>query len=246
MRGADKVLQVPEATIGDLVAANRILGHEQILDAYGHVSVRHPRDPDRFLLSRARSPENVEASDVLEHDLEGNVFGDGEVIAYIERFIHAAVYAARPDVNAVCHNHALSILPFGIARSARLHATVNASRLFDGGVPVWDIADEFGEETDMLVRTIDQGHSLARVLGSGTVALMRGHGSVVAAPSVRRVVRACLDMDRGARAQLDLLALGPTVGFTEAELAPHPGLPAGLKEDDREWEYLRARAGVDR
>ena len=234
-----------DEAVHDLVAANRILGNEQILDAYGHVSVRHPGDPERFLSSRARSPENVEAGDLLEHDLENNVVGDDGAIPYVDRFIHAAVYAARADVNAVCHNHALSIHPFSVSRCTRLQATVNASRLFGVGVPVWDIGDEFGEGTDVLVRSIAQGRSLARVLGAGTVALIRGYGSVVASPSVREVVRACLDMDRGARAQVDLLALGGAVGFSETELAPHRSLPDGSGADERDWEYLLARAEVE-
>lgn len=241
----DDATQLLQTTINELVAANRILGHEGILDAYGHVTVRHPENPERFLMSRARSPEYVEPGDILEIDLEGTVHSRSGAVPYVERYIHAAVYAARDDVGATCHNHALSILPFSIARDVRLHTTVHASRLFGDGVPVWDIADEFGEATDMLVRTIDQGRSLARVLGPGSVALMRGHGSVVAAAGLRRVVRACLDMDRAARAQVDLLALGPPVGRTDAERYAPAGLPAGLKEDEREWEYLTRRAGVE-
>jgi ribulose-5-phosphate 4-epimerase/fuculose-1-phosphate aldolase len=228
----------------ELVAANRILGREGILDAYGHVSVRHPGDPGRFLLSRARSPENVEAADVLEFDAAGEVVGETGPIPYLERFIHAAVYAARPDVVAVCHNHAVSILPFSISRSVRLRATINASRMFGDGVPVWDIADEFGDSTDMLVRNLAQGRSLARALGAGPVALMRGHGSVVAAGALRQVVYRCLDMDRGARAQLAVITLGDVRSFTAAELEPHPDLPPGATRDDRAWEYLLHRAGL--
>jgi ribulose-5-phosphate 4-epimerase/fuculose-1-phosphate aldolase len=229
----------------ELVAANRILGHEGILDAYGHVSVRHPGSPGHFLLCRARSPEYVEVADVLEFDGEGGLVGDSGAIPYIERFIHAGVYEARPDVMAVCHNHAMSILPFSISRSVRLEATINASRMFGDGVPVWDIADEFGDSTDMLVRNMAHGRSLARSLGPGPVALMRGHGSVVAAAGLRQVVSRCLDMDRGARAQLSLLAIGGgTRTFTDAELAPHPDLPAGASRDDRAWEYLLHRAGL--
>jgi ribulose-5-phosphate 4-epimerase/fuculose-1-phosphate aldolase len=228
----------------ELVAANRILGHEGILDAYGHVSVRHPGNPGHFLLCRARSPEYVEVADVLEFDGEGALVGDSAAIPYIERFIHAGVYEARPDVTAVCHNHALSILPFSISRSVRLRATINASRMFGDGVPVWDIADEFGDSTDLLVRNMDQGRSVARALGAGPAGLMRGHGSVVAADGLRPVVYRCLDMDRGARAQLSVMTLGATRPFTDAELAPHPDLPAGATRDDRAWEYLLHRAGL--
>jgi ribulose-5-phosphate 4-epimerase/fuculose-1-phosphate aldolase len=235
---------VPVDVRPELVAANRILGHEGILDAYGHVSVRHPGNPGHFLLCRARSPEYVELADVLEFDGGGALVGDSRAIPYIERFIHAGVYEARPDVTAVCHNHAISILPFAISRSVRLRATINASRMFGDGVPVWDIADEFGDSTDLLVRNIDQGRSVARALGAGPVGLMRGHGSVVAADGLRQVVYRCLEMDRGARAQLSVLTLGATRPFTDAELAPHPDLPAGGTRDDRAWEYLLHRAGL--
>ena len=208
------------------------------------MSVRHPENPGHFLLSRARSPENVEVGDVLEFDGEGEVVGDTDAVPYVERFIHAGVYEARPDVTAVCHNHAMSILPFSISRSVRLRATINASRMFGDGVPVWDIADEFGTSTNLLVRNMAQGRSLARALGPEPAGLMRGHGSVVTATGLRQVVARCLDMDRGARAQLSAMTLGPTRPFTDAELAPHADLPAGATRDDRAWEYLLRRAGL--
>jgi len=236
------------ADLGDLkkelVAANRILGHEGILDAFGHVSVRHPENSGHFLLCRARSPENVEVADVLEFDSEGELAGDADVIPYVERFIHAGVYEARPDVLAVCHNHAISFLPFSISRSARLRATISASRMLGDGVPVWDIADDFGGSTDLLVRNMAQGRSLARVLGPGPAALMRGHGSVVAGSSLRQLTDRCLIMDRAATAQLGAMTLGAERSFTEAELAPHADLPAGATADDRVWEYLLHRAGL--
>lgn len=229
----------------DVVAINRILASEGILDAFGHVSLRHPENPDRFLLSRARSPENVELSDVLEFDLNGEAVDPPSVPVYIERFIHAAVYAARPEINAVCHNHTLSILPFSISKGTTLSRTINASKLFGEGVPVWDIAADFGAETDMLVRNIEQGRSLAKAVGSGALALMRGHGSVVVSAEPRNVVNACLSMDRGAKAQLSVMALGGGLrGFTDVELEPRSGLPGGLRSDDRAWEYFVQRAGI--
>ena len=230
----------------ELVAANRILGHEGILDAYGHVSIRDRDNPGHFLLCRARSPANVEVSDVLEFDAEGGLVGDDGAIPYVERFIHAAVYEARPDVAAVCHNHALSILPFSISRSVRLRSTINRSLMFGDGVPVWDIADEFGDRTDMMVRTMAQGRSLARTLGPEVIALMRGHGSVVTGDGARQVVTRCLNMDLGAQAQLAVMTLGERRTFTEAELQPHPALPAGAAGDGRDWEYFLHRAGLDR
>lgn len=217
----------------DVVAMNRILAHEGILDAYGHVSVRHPEDPQRFLLSRARSPENVEIDDVLEFDLNGEALDPQPGVAlYIERYIHAALYEARPEVNAVCHNHTLSILPFSISTSTKLSRTINASKLFGEGVPIWDIADEFGTDTDMLVRRIEQGRSLAKAVGGGDLALMRGHGSVVVSSRPREVVNACLSMDRGAKAQLSVLALRWSAPVHGGRARPARGLarrPAGRR-----------------
>lgn len=228
----------------DVVAINRILGHEGILDAYGHVSLRHPDDPGRFLLSRARSPENVELDDILEFDLSGETADRTGVPLYLERFIHAALYAARPEINAVCHNHTLSILPFSISTTTTLSRTINASKMFGERVPIWDIADDFGPATDLLVRNIEQGRSLARTVGGGALALMRGHGSVVVSAQPRNIVNACLSMDRGAKAYLSVLTLGGVRTFTDVELVERSGLPGGLRGDDRAWEYFLKRAGI--
>jgi ribulose-5-phosphate 4-epimerase/fuculose-1-phosphate aldolase len=117
--------------------------------------------------------------------------------------------------------------------------------MFGAGVPAWDIADEFAESTNLLVRTMEQGRSLARALGPGPIVLMRGHGSVVTGTSLRQVTSRCLDMDRGARAQLSVMTLGAERPFTDAELASHADLPPGVTADDRAWEYLLHRAGLN-
>lgn len=234
-----------QEAIEELVVLNRILAREGILDAYGHVSMRHPDDGRRFLLSRARSPDHIEPGDILEFTLDGSpALREGSPPLYVERFIHAALYAQRPDVHAVCHSHTPSILPFSISRTTKLVPTINASRIFGDGVRVWDIADEFGPDTNMLVRTIEQGKSLADAIGDASLALMRGHGSVVVSSRPRDIVSACLAMDRGAKAQVTTRELGDTRSFTDAELMPHSGLPGGLQRDDRAWEYYLNRAGI--
>lgn len=228
----------------DLLHANHILGHEGILDAFGHVSVRHPEEPTRFVMSRARAPELVEIEDLMEFDLSGSPVEGMERIPYIERYIHAALYAARPEVDAVCHNHTLSILPFGISTTTRLQSVIHAGRFIGGEVPVWDIADEFGEGTDMLVRNIEQGSSLARAVGARNLGLMRGHGSVVVAPDVQQLVSRCINMDRNARVQLAAAGLGEYLPLHAGEWAlagGGPGAP-GQASDNRGWEYYVDRA----
>jgi HCOMODA/2-hydroxy-3-carboxy-muconic semialdehyde decarboxylase len=168
--------------------ANRILAREGILDAYGHVSLRDPRDPSRFTMAWARAPELIENADLIEFNAEGEPLKpDPDRPPYLERYIHAAIYEARPDVMAVCHNHAASILPFSISKTTRLCTVVHSSPNVGADVPVWDIADEFGRETNLLVRNMQQGRSLARALGAGRMVLMRGHGSAVVGRSIPEV-----------------------------------------------------------
>ncbi len=202
----------------DLVLANRILAREGILDTHGHVSARHPRDPRRFIMPWARAPELVEEADLLEFGLDGELLEPSEKPPYLERYIHAAMYEQRSDVMAVCHNHAESILPFSISRTARLRAVVHMAAPLGDGVPVWDIADEFGRSTNLLVVNMDQGRSLARTLGDGRVALMRGHGSTVVGENIPSVVMGCTQMDKNARVQLQAIQLGEYTPLARGEL----------------------------
>src|SRR5262247_1705781 len=160
--------------IGQLVIANRILANEGVVDAYGHVSTRHPDHPERYLLAWSRSPELVERADIMEITLDGApVISDGRAL-YLERFIHGAIYEARPDVHAVVHAHAEDVLPFWITTTP-LRPVIHSGSFMGVHVPVWDIADNFGDQTNLLVPNMPQGRDLAQCLDSNSVALMRGH-----------------------------------------------------------------------
>src|SRR5207302_675994 len=178
---------------------------------------RHPERTDRFLLSWARAPELIEEADLMEFALDGTALDDPRP-AYLERFIHGALYEQRSDVMAVCHNHTLSILPFSISTSVRLRPVIHTGAVLGGEVPVWNIADEFGPATNMLVVNMAQGRSLARAVGGGRLALMRGHGSVVVGSTVPQLVSACMAMDKNARVQLSALALGDVIPLAPGEI----------------------------
>src|SRR6478672_13959701 len=147
----------------DLVVANRILSREDVVDAYGHISVRHPDNPKHFFMSRSRAPELVEHHDLIEFDQEGEPISDNRQ-PYLERFIHAAIFEARPDVTAVVHAHAEDVLPFGIADATPLSPVIHSGSFIGSEVPVWDIANNFGD-TNLLVTNIEQGRDLAKCLG---------------------------------------------------------------------------------
>jgi ribulose-5-phosphate 4-epimerase/fuculose-1-phosphate aldolase len=174
--------------------------------------------------------------------ISGEQVSGDERPGYLERPIHAAIYEARPDVHAVVHAHAEDILPFGVVDATPLRPVIHSGSFIGAHVPVWDIADKFGD-TNLLVTNMEQGRSLARTVGQGRLALMRGHGSVVVGRDVRNVVAACISMDKNARVQLQALQLGELIPLAPGEIA-RPAVPPGAPPlPDRAWEYWERRAG---
>src|SRR6202453_2741933 len=162
--------------LDDLVIANRILHSEGVVDAYGHISVRHPENPHRYILSRSLSPNLVTRDDLMDFDLESHVLnGDGRS-PYLERFIHGEIYAARPEIMSVVHAHAEDVLPFGVVKNAAVPfaPVIHSAAILGRATPIWDIHDHFGD-TNLLVSNAEQGKSLAQKLGSASVVLMSAH-----------------------------------------------------------------------
>jgi HCOMODA/2-hydroxy-3-carboxy-muconic semialdehyde decarboxylase len=231
-----------ERALADLVIANRILSHENVVDAYGHVSMRHPENPQRYLLARSVSPEMVTQADIMEFELNGSAVGGDARQPYLERFIHGAVYEARPEVMAVVHAHAEDVLPFGIT-AAPLRPVIHSGSFMGAEVPVWDIRDRFGD-TNLLVTNMAQGRDLAARLAGNHVALMRGHGFVAAARSVIEVVRMSVYVPRNARVQLAAMQLGELKALSPGEIAArNAGYKPRSPETWRAWEYWATRAG---
>jgi len=223
--------------VGDLVAANRILAQEGIVDAYGHVSAR-TRTTNRFLLSRSVAPELVTAADVMEYDLEGNAVSPAGRSSYLERFIHSEIYKARSDVNAIVHCHTPSIIPFG-ASTVRLQPMYHMSSFIAEGVPVFDIRDA-GGMTDMLVSDARLGRALAQVLADKPAVLMRGHGAVVVGSTIPTVVGRSIYLDVNARLQAEAIALGGKVTYLDSEEARRWDAANGRY--DRAWELWKRKA----
>ena len=233
-----------DALIQDLVIANRILAREEVVDAYGHVSVRHPENPEHFLIARALAPELVGPEDIVELDLDGRPVRDEGRSLYLERFIHAAIFAARPEIMAVVHAHAEDTLPFSIAEGAKLRPVIHSGSFIGAEVPVWDIADMFGD-TNLLVTNMAQASNLAKCLGANSVALMRGHGFAAAARSLIEVVRLSVYLPRNARALMRARQLGGEVKYlSPGEIeARNRGYSPYSVETWRSWEYWANKAG---
>jgi ribulose-5-phosphate 4-epimerase/fuculose-1-phosphate aldolase len=203
--------------IEDLVAANRILADQGVLDGYGHVSARHDRDPARFLMSRSLAPELVTAGDIMEYDRDSEPVDPRGRTSYLERFIHGEIYRARPDVQAIVHSHSPSVIPFGVT-GVPLRPLFHMSAFLADGAPVWDIRAAAGD-TDMLVRTRALGAALARTLGPHPVALMRGHGVVTVAGGLPIVVFRSVYTEVNARLQAQAMGLGGAVTYLSPEEA---------------------------
>ena len=234
-----------DTLLNDLVIANRILAHEEVVDAYGHVSVRHPEKPDRFFLARSLAPELVTREDIIEFTLDGKPVKEEKRALYLERFIHGGILEARPDVMAVVHAHAEDILPFGIVSATPLRPVIHSGSFLGTHVPVWDIADKFGD-TNLLVANIEQGRDLAKCLGTWNTVLMRGHGFASAARSLIEVVRMAVFLPRNARALLKAVQLGGQIKYlSQGEIeARNRGYGPYTPETWRAWEYWANKAGV--
>jgi ribulose-5-phosphate 4-epimerase/fuculose-1-phosphate aldolase len=207
---------VDTQTIADLVAANRILYAQGVLDGYGHVSARHDLHPDRFWLSRGMAPGLVTADDIMEFDLSGEPIDARGRSTYAERFIHSEIYRHRPDVKAIVHSHSPAVIPFGVT-SVPLKPIFHMSGFLGTGVPIFEIRETAGD-TDMLVRNPALGEALALRLNDKPAALMRGHGSVAVGISQPQVVFRAIYLEVNARLQSEATKLG-NINFLTSEEA---------------------------
>lgn len=225
--------------IEDLVAANRILADQNVLDAFGHVSVRHPDRPDCYLLSRNLAPALVTAEDILEYDLDSNPINAGDRRSFLERFIHGEIYKSRQDVNAVVHSHSPTVIPFGVAQTKLMPISQMGSFLAPG-VPVFEIRDA-GGMTDLLVRDNRLGKALAVVLGGKPAALLRGHGNVVVGATIQIAVARAIYMEGNARLQITSMMLDGPITFVAREEAEK--FDAAFQQQvQRPWDLWKGKA----
>ena len=225
----------------DVALANRILARDGVVDAYGHVSLRHPERPDRFLLSCSRSPELVAPADLMEFRLDGEAADPAEQRKpYLERYIHAAIYEARPEVNSVVHNHSSAVLPFSVTGTP-LRPLIHTAGVIGATIPTWDIRERFGD-TNMLVANLEQGRDLARALGANSVVLMRGHGCSVAGETLQDAVIAAVYAQLNATLQMNAAQLGDVKFLSDGEIRETGALIRMPSVRARVWEYLASRA----
>jgi ribulose-5-phosphate 4-epimerase/fuculose-1-phosphate aldolase len=228
-----------DALLEELVTANRILATEGVVDAFGHISVRHPENPQQFLLSRARAPDCIEKQDIITFALDGTPLDAGDRKPYLERFIHGGIYEARPDALSVVHNHSPSVIPFGIT-GKKLKPLLHMCASIGHEVGCWDSQDKFGD-TALLVENVEMGRELASFLGPQRTALMRGHGAVVVGRSIRHAVFVSIYLEVNAKLQMQAMAMGDIKYLTPGEvdkIAARTG-PYTL---NRAWENWCRRA----
>lgn len=234
---------VPEAAkelIDELIVANHILYHYKVVDGFGHISVRHDKDPSKYLMARHLAPALVTAADIVTFDLDSNPVANTAPRYYSERYIHGEIYKARPDVISVCHNHAAPLLPFGVTKSSLL-PLYHMSAFLRTGVPLFEIRDVEGIGSDMLVRTPKRGVALAKTLGTYPMVLMRGHGATMVGGSIKECVYRSIYAMQNAMIQLDAVRLGGEITFLSPEEAE--GYEKYSHEViDRPWNLWKSEA----
>lgn len=226
------------ALLDDLVTANRILFDQGVVDGFGHVSARHDKNPNRFLLSRSMAPGLVTPADIMELDLDGVAVDPQGRSSYLERFIHAEIYQLRPDVGSVVHSHSPAVIPFGVSR-VPLKPVYHMSGFLGRGAPVFEIRDAGGAATDMLIRNGELGRALAVALQDNPVILMRGHGSTVVGPTIRQAVFRAVYTEVNARLESEALRLGDVTFLNETEAAK--AMETNAAQVNRPWELWRKK-----
>jgi len=230
------------ALVDDLVVANRILYNEGVVDGFGHISVRHDKAPERFLLARSMAPGLVTTADIMQFDRDGEPIDPQGRTPYLERFIHSEIYKLRPEVQAIVHSHSPAVIPFGVVAGAGLRPIYHMSSFLGTGVPVFEIREAGGPATDMLIRGPALGAALAKSLGDAAVGLLRGHGNVVVGGSIQEVVFRAVYTEVNARLQADASRLGQgEIAFLNAQEA-QSATQTNRGQHGRPWELWKARA----
>lgn len=225
---------VDPVLIEDLVAASRVLAQHGVLDAWGHVSMRHPANPERYLMSRARAPALIEAADTMEFDLNSDPVDQQGRRMFLERYIHGEAYRARPDVHAVVHSHSPTVIPFTVTDEP-LKAISHVASFLAGGCPCFEIRG-VGLTQGLLVTNQKAGAALAKVLGDRPVALMRGHGNLVVASNIPQVVHRALYTEINAQQLATALSFRRPVKYVQPDEAQDP------KRLNNSWDAWKAQA----
>jgi ribulose-5-phosphate 4-epimerase/fuculose-1-phosphate aldolase len=229
---------VGRGVIDDLVSSYRILANEGVLDSFGHVSIRHPSNAERYLMSRSIAPGSVTADDIMEFDLDSSPVDETGRGIYMERFIHGEIYKVRPDVMAVVHSHSPSVIPFSVTKTP-LRAIFHNGSFLGAGVPVFEIRDALGERNSMLIDNNRAGAALAQSLGEAPVALMRGHGDVVVGPSLEVAVFRSVYTEVNARLQIQASILGGPITYLHEYESAKPQVTS------RPWQYWKSKIKGD-
>lgn len=236
--------------IHDLVIGHRILAHQGVFDEYGHVSARHPADPRRFLMARACAAAFVEPQDILEFTETGVVARASQQTAsaadiWPDFVVHAAIYGARPEVKAVVCAASEDVLPFSITATP-LRGMLGSVGDMGTTVPVWDITERFGSDTDLTVSTLDQARDLAQRLGKYRSVLIRGGGFVVTGRTLNDAVKTSVYYPKNARTLAQSLALGPVRSMSQGEVDARLAIDPESNAMRRGWEYWARQAGCQR
>ena len=234
--GQEPEVDLVSAVKADLVIANKVLLQHGIVDAFGHVSARHPLHKDRFLMSRRLAPGLVRVEDIREYGLDGELLERDGTPSYLERFIHSEIYAGRADVHSVVHSHSAAIIAFGVV-DQQLRPVCHTCAFLNTGAPVFEMREVAGDDSDLMIDSAARGKAMLQSLGDQNVVLMRGHGSTAVGPTVSRAVYRAIYTEKNALIQSNASALGKVKFLTEGEAATAEKL--GELQVERTWEFWK-------
>lgn len=236
---------VLDQLIDDLVTANHILLHHGIVDSFGHVSARHPFLPDRFLMARRIAPGLVRREHIREWGMDGELIDADGTPGFLERYIHSAIFASRPDAGAVIHSHSPGIVSFGVVKDQPLRALCHTGAFLGEGAPVFEMRDVAGPDTNLMITDQKLGECLASSMGDSKVVLMRGHGSTVVGSNVQDAVFTAIYSEVAAGIQSAAMALGEVNYLSPGEISTINGAGSAGSAIvvERTWDFWKSELG---
>lgn len=221
--------------------ANRIMANEGLVDAFGHVSVRNPENPNTFFQSRSCSPEFVTVDDIIEIDLDGNVVSDTKARPYGERFIHSEILKQRPDMNAVFHGHPAEVVALSATDIPYIPIT-HTGAVFYEEVPVYN---DYDITNATLICTPAEAGRVARCIGKTRACLMKNHGYIVVGEGIVEMVMGAVFFRDNCRALTQAYVLGNgKISRMSAEMG-RAAIEKHIKHQgvlERTWNYWLERA----
>jgi ribulose-5-phosphate 4-epimerase/fuculose-1-phosphate aldolase len=217
----------------ELATSIRMLEFLGLIDFSGHVSVRDPNGNGIFINSWGGSRCSLGPQDIARADMDGESLDPGITVPS-EIHIHTSIYRMRPDVQSVAHLHPPVTTALSVAGKTYV-PVMHHGAIFASGVPVHDNCGHVNSKV--------KGDVLAELLADQRALIMRGHGAVVVAESIKGVFFGSVYLEDNAKKLAEAWKMGEPIPLREDEVAAAAGVWR-QNQFNKVWQYYQEKSGI--